>query len=176
MVFLLFLFVESVSAAPKYKGTANEIKAAYIYNFALFTTWPASAFSNSESQFVIAVLGEDPLGSDVEKSLGRSKVGGRAIKIIRVPRGGKAPECQILYVSASEKDRVPQILEDVRKKPILTVADFEPFCRMGGCIRFERAEKSVGLVINRTASEAQGLKISSDLLAIAQLVESEPEK
>ena len=46
------------STTPEYK-----IKAAFLYNFAKLTDWPANAFSTTQSPLVIGVLGRDPFGA-----------------------------------------------------------------------------------------------------------------
>ncbi len=159
---------------PRLKGTENEIKSAYLYNFALFTKWPPAAFPATTAPFVFAFLGEDLLAAVLEKSLAEVRLLGRPVKIIRAPSGSAPPDCQILYIAASEKNRIPEILAGLRGKPVLTVSDFAPFCRLGGSIRFERGEKNVSLIINRKSTEKHGLTISSDLLAIARIVETDP--
>lgn len=163
-----------VDAAPKYKGTESEIKTAYLYNFALFTKWPTAAFETPNSPFIIAILGDDPFESDLEKGLARANVGSRSIEIRRVPSGGSPPKCHLLYISNSEKARVDEILDEVKGKPVLTVAEIDPFCRIGGSIRFMRGNKTIVLRINPKRAESQGLKISSDLLAIAEIIEEKP--
>ena len=60
LIFLLLivsqpLFSQNVSRE-------NQLKAAFLYNFSQFVTWPDDAFSNSSSPIAIGVLGENPFG------------------------------------------------------------------------------------------------------------------
>lgn len=64
-VWICFLYVQ-LSSLPGYSqgvpSKEEQVKAAYIFNFATFTTWPESAFSSSESPVVIGIVGDDPFG------------------------------------------------------------------------------------------------------------------
>jgi hypothetical protein len=161
-----------VYAAAKYKGTETEIKAAYLYNFALFTKWPA--IPTEDGPFKIGILGDEKLTQEAERSLSKAKVGARPVKIVKIEPNAEAPGCHILYVASGVKE-LPAILERVKGKNILTVSDDGLFCEKGGCIQFERGARTVGLAINRRAAERQKLTISSDLLAIARIVDRSSE-
>ena len=151
------------------EATEAEVKAAYLYNFGLFTQWPKKAFKAADSPFVIGILGEDPFGEEINEIAATETVNKRRIQIVRAPSGAPPPECHLLYVSASEKERFKEILESLKGQPVLTVSDDAPFCRLGGAIRFTRTSSKLGLVINPAAARAAGLRISPDLLAIAQI-------
>jgi hypothetical protein len=56
---------------------------------------------------------------------------------------------------------------------VLTVGESEGFLERGGMINFVVKGKNVRLEINLVAAEAAGLKISSRLLAIADIVKQE---
>ena len=52
------------------------IKAAFIYNFAKFTRWPAGSFADGEAPFHFCIYGEDPFDATVgaeETTWGRIK-------------------------------------------------------------------------------------------------------
>ena len=170
---LLPLLGWSVPSATRLRGTEAELRATYVYKFALFTRWPAAAFESANSPMVVAVIGNDPIVPELEKLAAAMTVNERRFKLVLAESGADAPECHILYVAGSEKGRVPELLEQVKGKPVLTVSDLEPWCRLGGCIRFARAERRVSLLFNPKAAAAQGLRISPELLAIGKIRETE---
>ena len=128
-----------------------DLKAVFLYNFASFVEWPESAFAGPEAPFVVGILGHDPFGrvlDDVEEA------------------GG----CHILFVSASERRRVQEILDRWRHAPMLTVADFPDFVELGGAIGFRTEDKRLKVDVNAGAARAAGLTVSSKLLKVARVI------
>ena len=56
ILFALCLVVGLCTEAPGQRPTEYEVKAAFLYNFARFVTWPDRAFADKESPLVIGVL------------------------------------------------------------------------------------------------------------------------
>ena len=118
-----------------------DIKAAFIYNFARFVTWPGEsenadqAEQAQDSTFEICVLGEDPFGPVLD-DLGRKGLRGRAIRVRRLGNAQNVALCNVLFVARSEHDRFDEILAAARRWPILTVGDAGGFSEAGGLITF----------------------------------------
>ena len=51
------------------------VKAAFLYNFAKFVTWPSAAFPNPAAPIVFCVAGEDPFGDGCKEPLVGGVVG-----------------------------------------------------------------------------------------------------
>jgi hypothetical protein len=79
-------------------------------------------------------------------------------------------DCHILFICQSEKSRFADVLQKLKGLPLLTVADSEGFIAAGGMINFKTRAERVRLEINRAAAENVGLKISSKLLQIADVI------
>jgi hypothetical protein len=80
--------------------------------------------------------------------------------------------CHILFLSQSEKERLPRILGTVRGVPVLTVSETRHFLEAGGMINFVHVDGRVRFEINEAAAQQGGLKISSQLLALATRTEA----
>ncbi len=78
--------------------------------------------------------------------------------------------CHILFISASEKKRLPSILAALSGSSVLTVADMENFTGSGGMIQFVMEDGSVRFAINVGATSRARLKVSSKLLSLARVV------
>ena len=145
------------------------IKAAFLYNFAKFVDWPAEAFPNDRTPLTLCILGKDPFGNALESIKGKT-VKDRNLVIKHLAWPEKTEQCHILFISASEEKRLSQILSTVRGKAILTVSDMHSFARRGGIINLVTAKSKIRFEINVDATELVGLKISSKLLKLAQIV------
>jgi len=71
-----------------------------------------------------------------------------------------------LFISRSEQDHIPALLEKLGKAPVLTVADSEGFMAQGGMINFVVQDSKIRFDINAMVAERAGMKISSRLLSL----------
>jgi hypothetical protein len=144
-----------------------ELKAAFLYHFAQLVTWPPDAFAESGSPMIIAVLGENPFGKQLEESVRGKSVNGHplAVREVQTPEGTNT--CHILFISPSEKKRLSEILATVQGKSVLTVGETDHFTETGGMINFTLDGTKIRFQINDAAAKAVGLKISSKLLNLA---------
>ncbi len=165
---------EAVKKAGEY-----DVKAVFLYNFTRFVDWPETAFADSTSPFVIVIVGDDPFGTSLDAAVSGETVRNRKLVIQRVPSSESIPRCHLLFVSRSEKDRLPEISRLVRERPTLVVSDIPRAAERGAMVNLV-VQDSVKMEINQSAAEAAGLRISSKLLGLATIVKgdwrSEPRK
>ena len=147
--------------------TEYQIKAAFIFNFARFIEWPPQAFADTTSPFVIGILGESTFRDDLQKTIGNKAVDDHPLKILQLYTPTSATNCHILFISSSEKPRLPQILKVVNGTSVLTVGEMERFTENGGMINFVQEGSKIRFQINNEAATGAGLKISSKLLNLA---------
>jgi hypothetical protein len=147
-----------------------EVKAAFLYKFAKFVEWPEDAPVADRPAVVIGVLGVDPFGEALDAAVRGKTVNGRALSVRRFAELRDLEPCQILFVSASEGRRLPEILTRLGGSPVLTVGEPETFTRDGGIVRLVTEDNKVRFEINVDAAEHAGLRISSKLLALARIV------
>ena len=146
-----------------------EIKAAYLYTFGRFVEWPARPPADA-SAFTICVLGTDPFGAVLDRTLAGETIRGRAIGARRLASIDEARGCHIVFVSASEERRVGPIVESLRASGVLTVSDMPQFTTRGGMIQFVTASNRVRFQINLQPARDAGLTMSSELLRVASAV------
>lgn len=150
-------------------GTTREytVKGAFIYNFALFVDWPPNAFASDSAPFVIGVLGKNPFGQALEKMEGQS-IKGRKVVVRTLSNAEEGADCQLVFISASERGRLHQILALLRKSHVLTVSDLDGFTDAGGMVNFVTIEDKVRFEINLKEARSAKLRISSQLLKLAR--------
>ncbi len=175
--------------------TAAKVKAAYLYNFARFVKWPGDAFKDDDAPVIIGVVGRDPFGDLLDRTVANKKAKGRALVIRRItspllpdasddepdPYRAIAAElrgCHLLYISRSDEAGFPRILELLHDAPVLTVSDINAFALDGGIVEFVLDPKkgTIGFHINHGVAKQAELHISSKVLKLADIVESRPKK
>lgn len=154
-------------AAPEYV-----LKAGFLFNFAKYVEWPAGAFASPDAPISIGVVGSDPFGADLERTLRDKTVNNRRFEIRRYAGHAEVEPVHILFVPQTERERVVRILERVDRMPVLTVGEDEAFPRGGGVVAILIRERRARLHINPEAAEAQHLAIAPKLLRIATIVTS----
>ncbi len=169
---LSLLAVGHIVEAALLKRPEYEVKAAFLHRVATFVEWPDVAFSNKTNPFVIGVLGVNPFGSALERTLGKANVQGRPISVVLLPNLAALSNsnCQLVFISASEKSRLSEIRATLRSRPILTVGDTAGFEDAGVIVNLLVGDEDLRLHIDLGAANTAGLKIDSQLLGVAASV------
>jgi hypothetical protein len=148
----------------------HQIKAAFVLNFLKFVTWP-DAPALADVPIEVVVLGADDLARAIEQASARQQIGGRPIKVRAVRRTseiGATP--QLLFIGASERDRLPVVLREFEGRPVLTVGDGTGYGAAGVVLNFYTSDTRIRFEANTTAAARAGLQISSHLLRLARIV------
>jgi hypothetical protein len=172
MVLLGVLFLvgrPSCNAGPEV-AKEYQVKAAFLYSFTKFVEWPASRFSDNASPIVIAVLGRNPFGDELDAIVRDRKVNGRGLVVKVVDSADEAAAAHLLFIGADEEDRLSGKMEVLQKAGVLTVGESPRFIASGGIINFTLATDKVRFQINPQAGEQAGLKLSAQLLKLATIV------
>jgi uncharacterized protein DUF4154 len=151
--------------------TEYQVKAAFLYNIGKFVEWPQPAFPDSVAPFVIGILGKDPFGAEIDRAIAGKTLQGRPVRLQRFTDVRGIVRCHILFVSSSERERLPAVFQAIAGWPVLVVGESEEFLAAGGSVAFVVEERKVRFDIDLTAAEGAGLKISSRLLKLARNVE-----
>lgn len=177
IVAFLAALLEICAARPAWsaqlpEATEYQVKAAYLYNFAKFIEWPPGSFADRRAPIVFGVLGEDPFGEALDLLRGKG-VHGRPVVVRRGDGLEELAGCHVLFIAASEEGRLGSLLERLGKSPVLTVGDTDLFARRGGMIQFVTAGSRVRFAVNPQVLRRVGLKASSRLLELAEVVLSD---
>jgi hypothetical protein len=156
--------VDSSPRSPEYL-----IKAAYLYNFAMFVEWPSDAFTRPDSPMVIGVIGSDPFGWALDRTVQDKRIGKRQIVIERLQWGQDARRAHIVFVSASDSARLAELASRLDGSPTLIVADSDG-ARPRSAVSFVVNDNKVGFEINLDQANRARLTISSKLLNLARVV------
>jgi hypothetical protein len=156
--------IDSSPRSPEYL-----IKAAYLYNFAMFVEWPSDAFARPDSSVVIGVVGADPFGWALDRTVQEKRIGKRPIIIERLQWGQDPRRCHIVFVSGADTARLNELATRLEGAPTLLVTDGDG-ARHRSAISFVVTDNKVGFEVNLEQANRARLSISSKLLNLARLV------
>jgi len=181
---------ESSREQSKDVERAATIKAGMVLNFIRYTDWPETTFANSDSPIVLIVLGDSPITGQIEETVKDQKAHGRSIEIRRMayptPAAGekvvsekqlrefheKLRASHVLFICESERDRVESMREALQASNVLTVSSIDSFAERGGMLGLAIRNDRVAFDANQKEIERTKLKVSSQLLRLARVVES----
>jgi hypothetical protein len=159
----LLSFLLALLSAPSWGNEIPEyqLKAAYLYNFASFTEWPAEF-----DQFELCIFGEDPFGRYLRQISAR-KLNRRPIRLRTVRTVEGLEGCQMVFVAPAASNRISQVVKQVVNRPVLTVAETAGALEGGVMINMETRQGRVNFEVNLRAVKQHDLQISSKLLRLA---------
>ncbi len=147
------------------------VKAAFIFNFAKFVEWPQKAFADTGTPITIGILRNNAFADVLERTVKDKTVDGRKLVVKRFNKVRDIQKCHIVFVSASEKASVSDVLDRAKGTSWLTIGETEGFAQRGGIINLIKEEKRFRFEINVKSAKKAELKISSKLLKLAKIVE-----
>jgi hypothetical protein len=144
------------------------IKAAYLYNFAMFVEWPADAFASSESPIVIGVVGSDPFGWALDRTVQDKRIGKRRIVVERLTPTQDPRHAHIVFVGDADNARLNDLNDRLKGASTLVVTDDQAGQR--SAIAFVVTDNKVGFEVNLEPARRARVTISSKLLTLARTV------
>jgi hypothetical protein len=147
--------------------TEPALKAAFIFNFAKFTEWPAEVMVTGEP-LVLCVLGDPAIGEALERAVRSRTVLGHRMDVSQAASSGPPREgCHILYVSGVTTGQAAKLVAGLRDLPVLTISDAEGFIQAGGVAQFFFEHGQLRFNVHIDSAKRARLRISSRLLALA---------
>jgi hypothetical protein len=160
----------ALTCAPAAEPAVEEyhVKGAFLLNFVKFVEWPAEAFKGPEDAIAICILGANPFATALDQAARQVVVDKRTALVRQISDAQQARQCQIVFMSVSERKRVRSVLEALQGASVLTVGESEGFIASGGVIELKVEEGRVRMEISEAAAKRAGLHISAKLLSLAQ--------
>jgi hypothetical protein len=165
---VLALLAGAADGARAQAATEAELKAAYLFNFALFVEWP----DRGQPTFTICQYGADTLGAGAH-ALARRTLHGKAITV-RKAADNEFTGCDLLYIASSEKSRIRALTASLRGMNILTVSDAPGAAKEGATIGLTVEDKRIVFEVNVAEARKSNLVISAKLLDLARSVVGAP--
>ena len=163
LIVTLLAAVHSMARAEDIPSIEYKVKASYLYNFLKFVEWPVDAFA--DNTIFVCVFGADNFGTALRPINGEI-VRGRTIAVRYFQDIKGLETCHVVFVSASERNRDPQVLQYLVGRPVLIVGESSGFVARGGIINLIQVADKIRFEINQQAAKRNRLKISAQLLQL----------
>jgi hypothetical protein len=149
--------------------TESALKAAYIYNFAKFTEWPAGVVPAAQP-LALCVFGDADVGDALKRAVKDRVLSGHpmAVSHMAVTAGAPQSTCHVMYVSGVSAGQAAEVIAGVRDVPVLTLSDVEGFTERGGIAQFFFDNGQLHFAVQLESIRRARLRISSRLLSLAR--------
>lgn len=153
--------IDHAAADSDVRAQANATKAAMIYNFARFATWPQGRFSRRDAPLTVCVDPAEPLAGALA-SIDGQRIDQRSLVVRRTAKIDE--NCQVAFVSAASASEA--YLASLAARGVLTVGETPNFTQ-AGAIQLVTIGRQVRFAINQRVALAAGVHLSSNLLRLA---------
>lgn len=157
------------TVAPEYNA-----KAGYLLTFSRYVEWPAESFATPSDPIVIGVLGHNPFGDVLERTVQGARSQGRPFEVRYVKTSEEAARCQMVFIARRQEREETAWLSVLHGKPVLTVTETEQGLAKGAVISLtlenDARGTKVAFAASLPAAHEAGLKISASMLASAKKV------
>ncbi|MFT3735615.1 MAG: YfiR family protein [Rhodocyclaceae bacterium] len=167
---LLVLCTAPLHAEGPDGAAEARIKAAFLYKFTGYVTWPSGAFDQADAPFVIAVMQADDIAAELDKLTSGRNVNGHNVVVRRLTAGEATTGAQVLFIGSAASARINRALAATRALPVLTITELDESPIQASVINFVVVDEQVRFDVSLPVAERNMLKISSRLLAVARQV------
>lgn len=150
-----------------------QVKAGFIYNFALMTRWPKHVLPDALN-LNFCIYGTDPFG-DARALFADKRIGAHALDVHIVTDMAELTACHILFIPVAAGAPEP-VLARTWGEPVLTVTESAGAAERGAVINLVREGEHVRFEINVDAARRARLELSSRLLNLARIVHDGSDK
>jgi hypothetical protein len=148
--------------------TSHALKAAFVYNFARFTAWPAAALPE-RGELAVCVAGDRAVAEALDRTVKNRKHDGHGFTISQVAPGATPLRaCHVLYIGSDAATSAARLLAEVKDAPVLTIGDLDNFPQLGGIAQLYFDRGQLHLYVHTENVARTRLAISSRVLALSK--------
>ncbi|MFV0445581.1 MAG: YfiR family protein [Planctomycetaceae bacterium] len=176
-IFLAWLTCDRpVAAQEAMVNREAPIKAAFIYNFAKYSTLSPEyvrSIANADQTLTIGIVGNSPVEPYLRKISDRRAVNGKSISIVHFDTAASIKPCHVLFVpdslSATEQQNIAKTMA---KHSAFVVAEHSSFPGTTQAMLFV-SQNRVQFELNLKAIENAKISLDSRVIGLASVLTSE---
>ncbi len=166
---LIALILTGVFSTQAQEAELNKYKSLFTINFIRYINWP----TGQSGDFVIGVLKNSALATEIEAKTTGKKVGFQNIVVKEFTSVESLTPCQVLYVdnSANYQKNADLISQKVKGANALIITESAGAITKGAAINFVMVDNVLKFEISASNADQNGLKISSILLSMNNAIQ-----
>lgn len=167
-IFVLIAIIFGINFSIFSQQLDKKLVSLYMLNFTKHIEWP----NMNSQQFVIGVIGSPNDIVELTKMANARKVNGKQIIIKLVSQNNlqEIKQSQFLLISEEKSALLNQMVELLKDSPVIIVTEKKGLIKKGASISMfldEDDDFKTKFQINKLKIEQNGLKVSSELVALS---------
>lgn len=159
----LLVFVAFITVAYTASAQMAQFKALYVYNFAKNVGWPDS---DGGSEFVITIVGDNELSSELEKLAKSRMIGSRKVVVKQAATANNVGTSQIVYLGEAKSSQMSSLVAMSLGKKTLVIGGKPGLCAQGACIAFVPVDGKLKYEISNNNIKKSGLSVAVKILQL----------
>lgn len=164
-------FVGGTLGADSEQAAEYEIKAAMLYKFLSYTSWPEHAFAAEDSPYRVWVLGAEQVAKELQQIVAARRANNRSIKVFRATSPSQISDPHVVFLGRDAEQYRQQVERLAEQHPALVITESPSGLKSGSVINLRVTNGRIGFEVSLTHAKKSNLEISSRLLSVAVLVE-----
>lgn len=144
----------------------DQLKTAYIYNFAKFIEMPSRS---DDKSLRICQVGKDDLGGTLQ-ALNQRIAQGREIAVRKDVSLDQLQDCAVVFMGRTDVRGLSAIVRQIELFPLLFISDMPNAVEKGAHLGLVVSDDRVGFDVNLPLLQKSGIKASSQMLKLARSV------
>lgn len=145
------------------------VKSVFVYHYAQFVQWPQPA---GGGEIRLCLVGGGEVIAHLQR-LDAQHLGSAGRLLVSPIQAGNLPgPCRIVFLGEGAPNEYALALERMRGQPLLSISDRTDFAKQGGIIEMFVRDDKVRMRINLAVARSVGIRLSSKLLRLAEIVQS----
>ena len=153
--------------------SAPELKAAFLYNLALFAEWPADVMP-AGIPVVMCIDNDRSVADALERTSRGRSVQGREVIVRYLDEGAPVAGCHQLYIGGTDLKRSLAVIRTVKSAGVFTVSTAARFANSGGIAELFLDDDRMRIAVNINALQRARVRLSSRVLELAKIVTDAP--
>ena len=146
--------------------TVEQIKTAYIYNFAKFIDLPSAI---DDKLLRVCLVGKDDLGGALH-ALNHRIAQGKEVVVRKDVRIDQLNVCAVVFVGRADLRWLSSVGRQLDALPVLVISDAINAVDLGAHLGLVVSEDRVGFDVNLPLLQKSGIKASSQMLNLARTI------
>ena len=169
LVMLAWLCCGSAVSA-QHAADESSIRAAMVVNMARFIDWPAWKSDAEHPQFIICILGADPI-EHYSASLEHQTSESRPVVVRHLTANEPVNSCHVLYIGLADRKLLSRIEPELTKNAVLAVSARSNAITGNQVVGLPAVDDHIHIEINLSVAQRSNLQISSRLLRLATVTQ-----
>jgi hypothetical protein len=164
--------LRAAASAQAHASSVPALKAAFLFNFAKFTEWPADGLAPGQ-RLSLCVIGDTSVADALSQTIDGRNIERHELTVQLIKLDGPVRSCHLLYTGGLDAQRLAQLFRTLAGAAVFTVGDGERFAESGGVTQLILEGDRVRFAVNVEAARRARLTLSSKLLGLAKIVKED---